>query len=140
MLELKEKECFVHIHEDMTLVYSGSVFVGDQDITYVLLKRIDVSLSVIETHKRGIFLPPESDLLQNDVDLFDHIKPVYGGLIKGVYDIVDKYLSVSKQMRIQKIILTGLFHKYTNIELSISKNLSIPTKLLEYNIESLYRY
>jgi len=103
---------------------------GGVKFTKILMSQLSINFDEAERLKKeGTFFLAESLSEQNRIENYVIIRPVFGELIKDMYNSFDSYLAKWREFKIDEIILTGGGANFKNINIAIQHHLNIPIKL-----------
>lgn len=106
-----------------------NVPIGGSRLTKTLIGQLNITKEESEELKKtGEFFLADNAGEQNKVQNYNVIKPVFGELIKELYNSFDSYLAKFREFKIDEIILSGGGANFRNIEHAIQYHLNIPIK------------
>lgn len=106
-----------------------NIGIGGGKFTKTLISQLSITKEEAEAMKRNEeFFMAENIGDQNKIKNYNVIKPVFGELIKELYNSFDSYLAKFREFKIDEIILTGGGANFANIEYNIQYHLNIPVK------------
>ncbi|MBN2802233.1 MAG: type IV pilus assembly protein PilM, partial [Deltaproteobacteria bacterium] len=106
-----------------------NVPIGGSRLTKTLISQLNITKEEAEELKKtGEFFLADNAAEQNKVQNYNVIKPVFGELIKELYNSFDSYLAKFREFKIDEIILSGGGANFKNIEHAIQYHLNIPIK------------
>ncbi len=132
ILTMGNESTTVSVFREGVLKIMRSISVGGGKFTKTLMSQLNVTLEEAEKLKReGVFFLADSLAEQNKVKNYNIIKPVFGELIKELYNSFDAYLARFREFKINEIIMTGGTANFRNVNLAIEQHLNIPIKKAE---------
>ncbi|PKK90496.1 MAG: hypothetical protein CVV64_09025 [Candidatus Wallbacteria bacterium HGW-Wallbacteria-1] len=106
-----------------------NIGIGGGKFTKTLISQLSITKEEAEEMKKNEeFFLAENIGDQNKIKNYNVIKPVFGELIKELYNSFDSYLAKFREFKIDEIILTGGGANFGNIEYNIQYHLNIPVK------------
>jgi type IV pilus assembly protein PilM len=136
ILTMGNESTTVSVFREGVLKIMRNISVGGGKFTKTLMSQLNVTLEEAEKLKReGVFFLADSLSEQNKVKNYNIIKPVFGELIKELYNSFDAYLARFREFKINEIIMTGGTANFRNVNLAIEQHLNIPIKKAEEIIQ-----
>lgn len=116
-----------------------NISIGGGKFTKTLVSQLSITKEEAENLKRaGEFFLEENAAEQNKVKNYNVIKPVFGDLIKELYNSFDSYLAKFREFKIDEIIMTGGGANFKNVEKAIQYHLNIPIKRGDSLVSVMY--
>ncbi len=119
----------IAIFRDTELRTLRKVNIGGSKITKILMSQLSMSYDEVEKIKQEeTFFIPDNPSEQNKIKNYAIIRPVFGELIKELYNSFDSYLAKWREFKIDEIILTGGTSNFGKIDVAIQQHLNISVK------------
>jgi type IV pilus assembly protein PilM len=119
----------IAIFRDTHLRTIRKLNIGGEKISKILMSQLSISMEEAERMKQeDVFFEPDNPAEQNKIKNYAIIRPVFGELIKELYNSFDSYLAKWREFKIDEIILTGGTSNFTKIDKAIQQHLNIPIR------------